>query len=457
MVEQFSDQYGRSIPQACADHHDMDAAYAFFANERVGPLAILHHQRQETLDRCREHPRLLVAQDTSEANYSDHPAWANLGYLDGASCLGLKFHSALAISPAGVPLGLLTQQVWRRDPASRGQAARRQSRAATQKESYRWQDHLAAIDRVVPPQVQELLVIADREGDIYNYLAQPRSGRCHLLVRLAQPQRLVVEATQQAGPDPVKPEPLLGVLTRQPWLGRHTITVPRGADGPRRKAVLHLRLAAVKVLPPKNAKGRAKLKPVQVWVVEAVELAPPGGVQPICWRLVSTKAVSSLQEAIGALEDYLLRWRVERFHYVLKSGGKVEELQLEKAERLANALAFYSQVACRVLRLTYLSRVEPQRPAEGEFDPPELQTLRGYAAQKKMTQEQQVKTVRQAIRVIAKMGGFVGRKGDGEPGVKVLWRGLVSLHDRVAGFRLGFAAATAGLPQENLLPHQTPI
>src|SRR5262245_27539205 len=453
MVDQFSDQYGRSIPQACADHNDMDAAYDFFANGRVSPLAILHHQRPATLELCRQQTRLLVAQDASESNYSDHPACKGLGYLDGADCLGLKFHSALAISPAGVPLGLLTQQIWIRHPARRGQTRDRRSRAATQKESYRWQDHLAAIDRLVPKEVQELVVIADREGDIYNYLAAPRSPRCHLLVRLAQAHRLVVEAlpdgqAQQTG----KPEPLLGVLARQPWLGRHSITVPRGDDGPSRKAVLHLRLAAVKVLPPRNAKGRAKLKPVQAWVIEAVELAPPGGLKPICWRLVSTKAVSSLQEAIGALEDYLLRWRVERFHYVLKSGCKVEELQLAKAERLANALAFYSQVACRVLRLTYLGRAEPDSTAQEEFSALELATLRGYAQEKKMSREKDVRTLSQAVRVVARMGGFVGRKGDGQPGVKVLWRGLVSLHDRVAGFRLGFAAASAGLDHQHLDP-----
>src|SRR5262249_38545625 len=111
LVDQFSSQYGRSIPQACADHNDMDCAYAFFANDRVSPLAILHHQRPATLERCRALKRLLVAQDASEANYSDHPACQGLGYLDGADCLGLKFHSALAVSPDGVPLGLLTQQV----------------------------------------------------------------------------------------------------------------------------------------------------------------------------------------------------------------------------------------------------------------------------------------------------------------------------------------------------------
>src|SRR5262249_27382844 len=147
-----------------------------------------------TLERCRALKRLLVAQDASEANYSDHPACQGLGYLDGADCLGLKFHSALAVSPDGVPLCLLTQPVWRRDPAHRGQTARRRRRAATQKESYRWQDHLAAVDRLVPKEVEELLVLADREGDIYNYLAAPRSARCHLLVRLAQAHRLVVEA-----------------------------------------------------------------------------------------------------------------------------------------------------------------------------------------------------------------------------------------------------------------------
>src|SRR5262249_10617540 len=123
-----------------------------------------------------------------------------------------------------------------------------------------------------------------------------------------------------------------------------------------------------------------------------------------------------------------------------------------RAERLANALALYSQVACRVLRLTYLSRAQPDSPAQEEFSTEELATLRGYAAQKKLSRERDVRTLSQAGPGVARMGGFVGRKGDGEPGVKVLWRGLVSLRDRVAGFRLGFAAASAQRDHQHLVP-----
>jgi hypothetical protein len=449
MLVQFTDHYGHTIPQTCSDHADMDAVYDFFANPRVAPLAILHQARAATLELIRPNLRLLVAQDGSEANYSGLTDTDELGHLDGPNSLGLKFHSSLAITPDGVPLGLLTQQIWRRDPAQRGRTKQRRQRAATDKESYRWRDHLAAIDALVPAQVQEVVVIADREGDIYDYLAAPRSARCHLLVRLAQAHRQVVVADGPAE----QPEKLLDVLPRQPWLGSHTITVPRGDDRPSRQAVLHLRVAAVKVLPPRHAPKRSHLQPVAVWVVEAVELSPPSGEKPVCWRLVSTKPVTTLGEAIQTVRDYVRRWLVERFHYVLKSGCRVEELQLGTADRLANALAFYSQVACRVLRLAHLSRAEPQRRAEVEFDADELATLRAYAAERKM-KERAVRTLQEAVRVVAKLGGFVGRARDGEPGVKVLWRGLVSLREKVAGFRLGVAAATARFLDHHLPPQQ---
>lgn len=430
MLDQFAAQPDCSIPQATGRRNDMDAAYAFFANTaRVDPAAIVAACRPEVLDRLGDGRRALAPQDTTELNFSGLREADGLGYTAGASVRGLLLHSTLLVRPDGLPLGLLSQQVWARDPAQMGQARDRRPRAAAAKESFRWRDHAQAARAAVPPGVT-VVHVADREGDIYDWLAAPRPAATHLLIRVAQAHRVVVHGPEGAA------GALSAVVRARPPLNTLEVEVPRADDRPARRAVLTLRVAAVQVPPPKNATGRARLHPVAVWVIGAVEEHPPAGQKAVCWRLVTTEPVTTLAEATRAVREYVLRWRVERFHYVLKQGCAVERLQLDTAERLANAVAVYSQVAVRLLRLTYLARVAPATPVEQEFTADEVEVLLGYRRQQETGSAARVETIAEAVRVIARLGGHLGRKGDGPPGAKVLWRGLRSLHDRVQGFRI---------------------
>jgi hypothetical protein len=307
MLEQFSAQPDCSIPQASESRNDMDAAYNFFANPRVCPSGVLTSALPETLQRLQGCQRLLVAHDTSEFNFSSLEDTAELGYTAGSEVRGLLLHSSLALRPDGLPLGLLTQQIWTRDPAHKGNAKTRRQRAAAAKESFRWLDHARAARALLAPEVT-VIHIADREGDIYDWLAAQRPANTHLLIRVAQPHRVVVHGPEgQTGK-------LAEVVRAQPVLGRHEVEVPRADDRPPRRALLTLRVAAVQVQPPRHAKKRTPLRPVPVWVIEAVEEDPPPGEKALCWRLVSTEAVTTLEEAIRALQEYTLRWRIEMCH-----------------------------------------------------------------------------------------------------------------------------------------------
>jgi hypothetical protein len=430
LIDQLAAQPHCSIPQATGERNDMDGAYSFFANtQRVNPAAIVASCRSETLTRLEGCNRVLALQDTSEMNFSGLKATRGLGYTAGSSVLGLLLHSTLLVRPDGLPLGLLTQQIWARDPAHKGRTQGRRHRETDDKESFRWRDHAQAA-RAALPSGLTVVHVADREGDIYDWLAAPRPAATELLIRVAQAHRVVVH-----GPEGAEGK-LSTVVRAQVPLGTHEVEVPRKEGRPSRRAVLTLRVAAVKVQPPRNAKQRAKLRPVPVWVIEAVEEHPPGGHQPLCWRLVTTEAVTTLDEAIRVVTEYVCRWRIERFHFILKQGCAVEELQLETAERLANAMAVYSQVAVRLLRLTYLARVEPETPVEQEFTPEEVCVLEGCRQRQEKRRAEPVVTIEEAVRVIARLGGHLGRKGDGPPGAKVLWRGLKSLHDRVQGYQI---------------------
>jgi hypothetical protein len=430
LLETFSAQPERSIPLVTGNRNDMDAAYNFFKNQRVSPPAIVAACLDDTVQRLAGCPRVLAIQDTCDLNYAGRPQTDGLGYTDGSHTLGLKLHSTLAVRADGLPVGLLTQQLWARDPQQKGCAKTRRQRDRQDKESFRWQDHARAARQVVPQDVT-VIHVADREGDIYAWFAAERPDQTHLLVRVAQAHRVVVGETL---PDK---NTLAQVVRAATPLGRHTITVPRKDEQPSRPAVLSLRVACVQLEPPRHAKQRSRLRPVTAWAVEAWEETPPAGCPAICWQLLTTEPVQTWEEALRTLREYVLRWLIERYHYTLKSGCHIEQLQLMAADRLANAVAVYSQVAVRILRLTYRLRVEPESAATEEFSPAELAVLEG--SPQRQAQGPAVgplRTVAEAVRAVGRLGGHLGRKGDGPPGVKVLWRGLQVLHDRLIGYQI---------------------
>lgn len=430
MIDAFARSPGLTIPAAMGDRNAMDAAYAFFANDRrVSPEAIVAEQVPPLVEQVRPLGRVVIVHDTTEFHYAHHPATRGLGHLDdGHAGRGFKCHSSLVLDDAGVPLGLLHQQYWVRDLAERGKNLARKRRSATDKESYRWQDGAAACEARLPEGVA-CLHVADREGDLFAWFAALRRAKAELLVRVSQPHRLVVAAETLEADE----EPLASVIARQEPVGSRHLHLPRSETTAAREAIITIRIVRVLLRPPQNTRQRATVPPVPAWVIEAAETSPPPGIEPIRWTLVTTQAVTDLDTALEMLEAYRWRWRIERFHYTWKSGWKIEELELETADRLANAAAVFAQVAVRVLRLTYLAREEPDRPVEAELSADEQTVLLGMAQR---DGGRRISTLKEAVRAIARLGGFIGRKLDGEPGVKVVWRGLRRLNELVAGYRL---------------------
>lgn len=191
--------------------------------------------------------------------------------------------------------------------------------------------------------------------------------------------------------------------------------------------------------PPSTHPRRSQLPPLPLQAVLVEEIDPPPHVQPVQWLLLTTLPVASLAEAERVVRWYSYRWRIERYHFVLKSGCKLEELPLETAQRLRRALSLYAMVAARLLHLTYRARQEPESSCEPAVSREEWHVLWQHFCPGQPLPAQ-VPSLRQAIGWIARLGGFLGRKHDGEPGVKVLWRGLRTLRAMVIGFHLGKAA-----------------
>jgi hypothetical protein len=418
---------GESIPEAAGNRAATDATYHFFKNPLVDPLDLdAAHQRYSTRLSADTQGPLLVAQDTTPVDFTSPARNHTLGQLAHAQHFGFFVHSALAVTAEGLPLGLLHQHVWMRPPEERGKRKQRRHKETADKESQRWLDTEQAVVTALPAD-RAIVTISDREGDFYDYFALARRPRQDVLIR-AKPRRRLAGCKQ-----------LLGVAARSgPVQGTLALQVPRKDDQPPRQATLDVRWGTFALKPPSTHPRRKELSPLPLQAILLEEPTPPAGVKPLSWLLLTTLPVTNLEDATRLARWYTYRWRIERYHFVLKSGCQVEKLQLKTAERLRRALALYAIVAARLLHLMYRSRQDPDASCEPVVAREEWEVLWSHFCPREVLPVHPP-TLHQVIRWIARLGGFLARKGDGEPGVKVLWRGLRKLHAMVLGFRLGRA------------------
>ncbi len=368
--------------------------------------------------------KVVVAQDTCEFDFTTHRKTRGLGVLSHPYRRGMKVHTALAVSRAGVPLGVLYQKVWVRDEQEVGKRHQRRRFVTAEKESQRWIETEQEVQALVGEEI-EVVVVADREADIYDYLAQERPAGWALLIRAAQDRRVADEEGRR----------LWAAIRAQPLQGEMEVEVGRSKDRMPRQAKVSVRWMQTKIEPPLHRKGRQRLPSIPVSVILVEEIDPPEGEAGLCWLLVTTLQVENLEQAQECVRWYALRWLIERFHFVLKSGCQVEQLQLAEEERLERAIAVYQLVAWRLLWLTYEARRAPAHSCEGILQRQEWEALYCLIHQTAKPPAEPP-TLEQAVRWIARLGGFLGRKGDGVPGVKALWRGWFILQVAVEMYRI---------------------
>ncbi len=428
LLSALGQRIGSTVPLACQDWAATKAAYRFFDNEAVKPEASLVAHSQATVQRMAAHPVVLCVQDTTALNYSTHPRTQGLGPIahNRDKTLGLFLHATLALSPEGQALGLLQAQTWARTGQDFGRSSHQRNRTPrAQKESQKWLESLSACQEVAAQCAGTLLVnIADREGDLYDLFQQALGSGAdravHLLVR-AQHNRQVAHPQKY----------LWDWLAAQACSGEVEITVPRKEGQPQRQACLVVRFGAVTLQPPCLKEDQA---PVSLWAVEAREVGAAAPAKPICWRLLTTLPVSHFEEAIQKVQWYAQRWQIEVLHKVLKSGCRIEQRQLETVARLRRVLMVDLIVAWRVMSLSKAARQSPEAAASDWLGQQEWQALWCYY-QGQVTPPPRPPSLSQAVRWIAQLGGFLGRRSDGKPGPIVLWRGLRQLQTITAAWR----------------------
>jgi hypothetical protein len=406
-----------SLPDASGEPATLKAAYRFFDNEGVTPEGMLQSHIEATYRRMASVKVVLAVQDTTFLDWSAHPDTEGLGPLGNANQQGLVAHSTLAISEEHVPLGVLAQQVWARDAEALAQMKSRRQRPIAEKESQKWLKSLEAVEaaRQACPGTR-FVSVGDREADIYDLFLVERSVGVDLLVRAAMDRRVEAEEGY-----------LWAALEATPVVAVTEVTVsPRNGQAGR-TASLAVHWREISLRPSRN-RGKEKLPLVKVWAVWAIETAPPANLPAVEWLLLTTVPVQNAQDALQRLAWYTCRWGIEVWHKVLKSGCRIEARQLETADRLKRCLTLYAVIAWRVLYATMLSRSTPQLSCLALLNEPEWQAL--YCAINHTTiLPPTPPALNQTVRWIAQLGGFQNRKGDGHPGVTVIWKGFQHLSD----------------------------
>ena len=437
LLRRFGDRIGATIPFACQDWANTKAAYRFFANPNVEEGQILsgHFDATKTRYASCEGP-VLVLQDTTEFTYQRRDPHAvgftksvnsgrdKKGRLRHHAVCGILMHSSLAVTIEGLPLGLAAVKFWNREKF-KGTAQLKRKINPTRvpieaKESIRWLDNLRQSVALLG-QPERCVHIGDRESDIYELYCLARELGTHFVVRT------VVDRLAGDGDHTVAAEMLNAASA-----GEHAIDVRTDGDTVERIR-FDIRTKRMRVCPPI---GKQKRYPcLDLTVIHATEIEAPEGRKPILWKIVTDIEVTSLEEAVEKLRWYAMRWKIEVFHKVLKSGCRAEDAKLRTADRLANLLALFCIVSWRVLWMTMIARAEP------DADPSAVLTAAETAILDRVVPNTgnrgaESNTLRLYMIKLARLGGYLARNSDPPPGNTVVWRGWRRLIDMQIGVEL---------------------
>jgi hypothetical protein len=439
LLELMGGTMGASLPLACQDWANTKAAYRFFSNDRVSETDILSGHFQSTRERIAATDGLvLVVHDTTEFTYKrDRPELIGItkritnsrrdlaGNPRSYTACGILMHSSLAITTEGLPLGLGAVKFWTRDKF-KGTAALKRKINPTRvpiekKESVRWLENLKQSTELLD-EPGRCIHIGDRESDIYELFCTAQEVGTHFLVRTC------VDRLAGDGDHTVADE-----MDEVAVKGLHRIEV-RDENGDPAEAVLEIRYRRVRVLPPI---GKQKRYPaLTLTVIHAQEQGVPKNRKKIDWKLLTDLPVQSRKDAIEKLKWYALRWKIEVFHKILKSGCRAEESRLRTAERLANLISVFCILSWRVFWMTMLNRSAPTAPPDVALTETEIALL-DHLMKDKGQRASRRKTLSHYLTKVARLGGYLARANDPPPGNIVMWRGLSRLTDIELGAMIG--------------------
>ena len=418
VAEDIAGNPSATLPNQMDGWGDLRAAYNLFGRKEVTFEAIARPHWELTKQRATG--RNLVIGDTTELDFCKHRQMEGLGPTGNGSGRGFLLHNALLVNADSEEIiGVAGQTIHYRDSKSKKKENRSQ-RLKRKRESEVWGK---VIDQVGPPPEDVSWVhVLDRGGDnfeVYCHLLQQRSG---WVVRAAKLNRYVLAGDSE---ERMKLSDYLPQLELQ---GTYTLSLRARPKQPAREAQLEVRVGRIRVPRPHHVSPwvrKLEQPPIAMNVVEVVEVNAPAGATPIRWILLTSLPVQTFEDAWEVITYYEARWLIEEYHKALKTGCRAESRQLKTAGRLEAFVGLTSVVAVRLLQLKSLARTNPEVPAQRVVPRVWLQMLK--LARKGLNRVHDL-TVGQFYREVAKLGGFLGRKSDGNPGWITIWRGWEKLN-----------------------------
>lgn len=406
----------RSIPAASDSWAEIQGTYRFLDNERVSFDDIMSGHRAATSRRVGRENVVLIPQDTTFFNFARHQKKKGMGTLKQRETDQQLLHVSIALTPDRINLGIVEGTLWKR-PEKIDHYQRRKL-PTEDKESQRWLDHYEAACQFQHAHPKSLIVsIADREGDIHDWFLQaqetPLDRQAAFIVRAKCDRRVALNDDEFSS--------LWQTMSRAKPLGHYSLAIPAKGESSERDAELTVCAKPVCFV---GRRGDHKV-PVDLHAIYVKEKRPPEDAEPIEWMLLTNLEVEDFNQAETVIEWYRARWEIEVFFKVLKSGCQVEYLRLENESRLMNCLAVYLIVAWRLHTVTMLSRRTPDIRCDCVLSEIEWKTIVLMKDKKKPPKKPP--TLYEATRKLAMLGGFIGRKGDGEPGIKSIWIGYQKL------------------------------
>lgn len=416
-------------PQASinAAHHgwaETQAVYRLFDNERVSQEQLLAPHREATVERIAQHPVVLIAQDTTEFDFTPH-APRGAGPLSSPNRRGFLDHTSLALTPRRLPLGVVAFDLYARSQEGFGEAQKRRHQPLETKEIFRWLEgyrQACAVARTVPQ--TRVVSVADCEADLYEIFleAQQSAGEAGYVVRAGK-NRSLPERDLHAGQTAyVK---LRDAMARAPLLCTEQLELGRTPQRKARTARVEVRAQSVEIKAPYRRHER--LPNLTLKVVRVGEVDPPEGVEPLEWLLITSLPVDSVEQVLQVVDYYAARWTIEVYFRVLKTGCRVEEIQLETAARLRPCLMLYRIIAWRVLYLTILGRECPDLPCDVVFTAAEWKAV--YRIVRQSDPPAKPPGLCEFIRTLAVLGGYNDRRQDRPPGPQSIWTALRRMTD----------------------------
>ncbi len=420
----------KSITRLFHTRAEVQACYRFFSNDLVDEDKIITPHLQKTIERASEYPVVLSLSDTTSLNYTSRHTLKDSGYISSNNAQGFFLHTSIAVTPDRLHLGIVGKKFWAREK-EKPKRVHRDYRAFPEKESYRWLEaYRDSCGLAESCKETKVIHVTDREGDIFEIFAEyelrAQNGPTADFVIRSNHNRTVY-------PESKPSSSLYQELEGSAVLAEIGFDIIKREDGSKR----HIRqtVQALSIITKSRYGADEPRTQVRINAIYLKEIDPPQGEKPVNWCLLTSLPVDDIAVIKKIVQYYLCRWEIEVFFKTFKSGCKVEEKSLRSADRLFPLFSLYLIIAWRINHLLHMSRVVPEILCDVFFDASEWKAAY-LAATRNKTPLLSPPTMEEMLNYIAKLGGYLGRKKDPPPGVKVIWLGMSKLSQYVDAWDL---------------------